>query len=606
MSRNHLKRRRMPLNRFDASDLLNTLSELGIKFRESGDELQAERCPFCEKDRKDRSDHFAFNRVTGVYNCVKCEAKGNLITFRREMGVDPFPTKIYRKLDQPTVAAYSQQQPTYYESYQQARGVRAEVLKKYGVGKATYPGLGMCRTYPYIDQTGEIVNVKYVNREKEMRQEKDTKHIYFGLQFVKYDITELMVCEGEDDCMALVGMGFDNVVSLPNGAGSYTEEMGVVNAKFKKILMFFDNDKAGQEGAQKFARKAGVWKCWNVILPFKDVRDCLMNGFDIFDMQQLIGKAAQFEYSTEDRNRPALSAGERFARYEKECETNAGGIQFGYKILDELMGGLRRHEILTIVANPECYKTTLLMNLLIRGAIGLKTGFVIFFSLEMSIESEFEREMQIVAAKKTHEIRNHASKKTLEWESVKKAMTDPPYSRIFVSEESNLTLDEMASIIKKTEDVHGEPCALIGIDYIDFVKASSPREYDAVRENMNGIKTKIARGLQVPVIVLAQTNRQSIDADNEVGMRSGKGGTGLESASDFMIGLWKKGEEEIYGRITKHRRVESNYSRVTHPYLRLHIDRGFYKINEMEFSERPESDKPKKNKNGSWHDKNDF
>jgi hypothetical protein len=160
----------------------------------------------------------------------------------------------------------------------------------------------------------------------------------------------------------------------------------------------------------------------------------------------------------------------------------------------------------------------------------------------------------------------------------------------------------MIDIIKVTEESYGEQCALIGIDYLDFVKSSSVKEYDAVRENMNAIKTQIARGLSVPVIVLAQTNRDNKEADSEVGMRSGKGGTGLESASDFMIGLWRDDKDDVCGRITKHRRIASEYTGYSHPYIRLHIDKGTYKITQMALAEKPVKKSKKELERQEWID----
>jgi DNA primase len=263
------------MDNFSEMDLYDTLNELGLSYKNSsGSQLQLEKCPFCETDRPKPSDHFAFNRSEGVFNCVKCNHSGNLITFRRDLGLDPFKTKIYRTPDQKKVKTYQEQPPSYFKAYFEARGIPEHVLIKYGVGKAEYGELGTCRTYQYVDTDGTIVNVKYVNKNKEMRQEKDAKKIYYGLQFVDFTKDYLYITEGEDDCHAIVAMGYENVVSVPSGAKMYSEEMGIINSKFKKLYLFYDNDKAGQEGAEKFAQKAGVWKCFNVLLPFKDARDC--------------------------------------------------------------------------------------------------------------------------------------------------------------------------------------------------------------------------------------------------------------------------------------------------------------------------------------------
>jgi KaiC/GvpD/RAD55 family RecA-like ATPase len=577
---------------FCESDLLDTLNELHLQYRVKGDELNLDRCPFCEKDRPNKSDHFSFNRGEGVFHCVKCNTSGNLVTFRKEMGIDPWRERGFYRPDQDTVKSYAKQPKEYHQGLSKLRGIPEEILVRYGVGKADRSDIGQCRTYQFVDTDGTVVNIKYVNFKKEMRQEVNAKRIYYGLQFLDYSKPELHITEGEDDCHALVSMGFDNVVSVPNGANSYNEEMGQINAKFKKIWLFFDNDKAGQDGAYNFAQKAGVWKCWNVFLPFKDVRDCLLHGHDIFTMQQLMGKAKQFEYSTDTKLRPAVSIQERIQRFEKEAKKNLDGIRFGFDVIDNITGGLRGGDLFSIVANPGCFKTTALMNFLKRAVEKHDNGIAIFFSLEMQIEAEFEREVLMYTnPEKRSSVYHAAAKCSEEWNYTKYNLVNGRYSRIYVSDENDLDLAGIDKVIERTEEATGEKTILIGIDYIDFINTNSKNEYESVKEIMNGCKKYIARKRNVPVIILCQTSRASKDSEEEVGERSGKGGTGIESASDFMIGLWKL-ENTVVGRITKHRRMM--HSHVPNPYIRFKINKRNYLIDDVEMIDEKEAVKKKK------------
>lgn len=560
---------------YSENELFDTLQELSLKYKNKRTEIELHNCPFCEQDRHKRSDHFSFKRETGQFNCVKCGESGNLITFRRKMGIDPFEVpKIYRKPPE-TVKKYAEQPPEYYASYEEARGIPPDILKEYSIGKHNHPEIGMCRTYPYMDLQGEVVNVKYVNSKKEMRQEKDTRKNYFGLQHIDFTKDYLHVVEGEDDCMALRAMGFDNVVSVPNGAGSYKEEMGKTNANFKKIYLLFDNDKTGEDGAEKFAYKAGLWKCYRVDLPFKDARECLLNGIGRDGVEQLKIKSRQYEYKPEDRCRPALSIDERILRYERECREQPQGIRFGIPLIDSITGGLRQ-DVFGIIANPGCFKTTALINLLSRSKI--ENGMAIFFSFEMGIEQAFEREATMSTGHRAYDLRKHAMKGGEQWRDLRKKISNT-MGHVYVSEESHSSVNEMKKIIEVTEEASGLPCKLIGIDYLDFVRADTKTEYDAVRMTMNAFKCEIARGMRIPCIVLAQTNRQSGESDVEVKMRSGKGGTGIESACDFEIGLWNK-DDDVVGRFLKHRRIDS-FNGGPNPYFRLEIDKETYRVDDF-------------------------
>lgn len=572
-------------------DLYDTLSELHLNSKRvrGGKELQLDKCPFCENSRHKISEHFSFKVDTGQFKCIKCQEQGNLITFRRMMNIDAIKSNVFKLPDQNKVKKYTEQPKTYYEKYSETRGISVDTLKMYGVGKVESPKLGVCRTYQYVDLDGKIVNVKYINRNKEMKVEYQGKKIYYGLQFVDFEKDYLHVVEGEDDVHAMVDMQLDNVVSVPFGVGNYFPEMGIINQKFKKIYIIFDNDEnsAGQEGAKKFAHKAGVWKCWNVLLPFKDPRECLQNGIDLFGIEKYKSEANQFEYSPDDKCRPGLNYEERLKRYCASLDSG-DGLKFGYDIIDNVTGGLRPGEVMSIVANPGSYKTTLLMNLIIKMASTLKYGFIIFFSLEMAIESEFEREIGIISGKTRSQFKEIRSN-----EYAYKTLVDESYmelKRIIVSEESFINLNEMKKIIKRTEEVYGEPCVLVACDYSDFVEGEkTTSEYETIKEVANGFKSHLCRSGGMSGIMLYQTNRQSKSAYDEVHARSGKGGTPIEAGSDFQIGLWRN--NGIIGRFTKHRRLNDKWDGDQFPYFRLTIPMPkTYQITNIYQIETPEKE----------------
>jgi 5S rRNA maturation endonuclease (ribonuclease M5)/KaiC/GvpD/RAD55 family RecA-like ATPase len=580
---------------FNKYDLINFLQQEGLQFTDRGKELMLHRCPFCETDRQKKSDHFSFNTAEGVYNCVKCNAAGNFVTFQRELGYDPFKHKIYRKPDQKKAEVYRTQADDYYAAYEKKRGIPAEILKKYGVGKAESPGLGMCRTYQYLDEAFEVVNIKYVNAKKQMRTESSAKRVYYGMQFLDYEKDTLHITEGEDDCHALVALGFDNCVSVPYGAGNYSEEMGAANKRFKKIILFFDNDQKGQEGAEKFAQKAGPWKCWNVVLPYKDVRDCLLNGKDIFDFQQYVKIAKQFAYDESAKYRPAKSIQERLDAFEFDCKRNTRGVLTGYKLFDDVTGGMRGGELYTIVADPGCYKTTMLMNLCKRVVENNTHGITLFFSMEMPLEAAAEREWQIYEKiDRPWVMREGAATNNEAWRELRRKLENSAYGRIWVSDEPGLSLDGIVKVCESTTERADTPINFIAIDYLDFIQSDKGREYEVVKEVMNGLKV-MARKLFVPVLLLCQTNRGH-GSDTEVGARSGKGGTSIESASDYSIGLWSMdddasfdGQRIIYGRFTKHRRLMQHDR--PFPYFQLEISARTYEITDFKECEKP---RPKK------------
>jgi twinkle protein len=53
-------------------------------------------------------------------------------------------------------------------------------------------------------------------------------------------------------------------ISLPNGASSLPIEIVELLENFKKIIFWMDNDVRGREGAEKFANKLGLGRCFFV------------------------------------------------------------------------------------------------------------------------------------------------------------------------------------------------------------------------------------------------------------------------------------------------------------------------------------------------------
>lgn len=76
-------------------------------------------------------------------------------------------------------------------------------------------------------------------------------------------------------------------VSLPNGCRSLPIEVLPLLERFEKIYLWMDDDVPGQEGAQKFAQKLGIERCWFVSTKDgdpkgpKDANDALRAGKDL-------------------------------------------------------------------------------------------------------------------------------------------------------------------------------------------------------------------------------------------------------------------------------------------------------------------------------------
>lgn len=116
---------------------------------------------------------------------------------------------------------------------------------------------------------------------------------FFGYHTVPRGCKEVVITEGEYDAMAVWQATGRPAISLPNGCRSLPVEALPLLEDFDKIFLWMDNDGPGQEGAELFARKLGLERCYLVRptlansgvdtedrLP-KDANEALLGGFDL-------------------------------------------------------------------------------------------------------------------------------------------------------------------------------------------------------------------------------------------------------------------------------------------------------------------------------------
>ena len=83
---------------------------------------------------------------------------------------------------------------------------------------------------------------------------------------------EIIITEGEYDAMAVWQATHRPAISLPNGCRSLPVEVLPLLEEFTKIYLWMDNDAAGQDGAEQFAKKLGLERCYIVKPTFSNCR----------------------------------------------------------------------------------------------------------------------------------------------------------------------------------------------------------------------------------------------------------------------------------------------------------------------------------------------
>src|SRR5438309_7799156 len=194
---------------------------------------------------------------------------------------------------------------------------------------------------------------------------------------------------------------------------------------------------------------------------------------------------------------------------EKLYERKGGitGISTGFVEFDRMTSGLHPAEMIVIAARPSMGKTALAMNIAEHVAIQEKLPVGVF-SLEMSSQQLVQRLLCSRARVNLQKVRDGFLGER-DFPSLTAAASKLAEARIFIDDSASLTILELrakARRLKAQQDVQ-----LIIIDYLQLLRSTSRRAQDnrqlEISEISAGLKG-LAKELKIPVIVVAQLNRQ--------------------------------------------------------------------------------------------------
>lgn len=182
-------------------------------------------------------------------------------------------------------------------AYAVSRGLSEATIKAAGLysTKRYFRDVGekACIAFPYRTETGHHLSNKYRSPEKHFAQDPGGAASFFGIDRLNSKNPTLIITEGEIDALSLTEAGFENAVSVPNGA-----PMRIVNRRIhpeedtkfayiwdarellnrcERIILATDNDAQGEALREELARRIGKAKCWFVEYPAdcKDANDVL-------------------------------------------------------------------------------------------------------------------------------------------------------------------------------------------------------------------------------------------------------------------------------------------------------------------------------------------
>ena len=252
------------------------LKEIGINIDDRDyqqEDPQRMFCPKCHSERK----HHPTERELAVYwdSCTAhCHHCGKNFFFGKTVKLNDGTsakqkkqsTKEYKK---PCRLTNEETPKDEVLNWFANRGIPAEVVAKEPItqGSKTFPqtkSIEKCILFSYYED-GELVNRKCrAVKQKHFMLESGAKLVPWRIDSIKHSL-ECIITEGEMDALSFLVAGYDNVVSVPNGAQknlTYLDDFIETHFENKtRIYIASDTDAKGLELRNELVRRFGEEKC---------------------------------------------------------------------------------------------------------------------------------------------------------------------------------------------------------------------------------------------------------------------------------------------------------------------------------------------------------
>lgn len=191
--------------------------------------------------------------------------------------------------------------------------------------------------FPFFMPEEEVPrNIKYRGSNKSFSFESGAELVFYNFVAVR-SFKDIIIVEGEIDLLSYVEAGFDNVISVPNGAGAkdmsyldnYIDEMDSV----ERFYIAVDFDDAGLKLREELIRRLGSERCLIVTFQgFKDANELLVNN-GVHSLRESITNATDIPLQGEVKLESIYDRLQ--SMYHNGLPT---GVKLGFKPIDDLIG----------------------------------------------------------------------------------------------------------------------------------------------------------------------------------------------------------------------------------------------------------------------------
>ena len=520
-------------------------------------------CPLCSS-----SDAVSVNADNSAY-CFSCQE------YIREYDMELQPTSSSN--NEYEVKDYMKES-NYAEIVD--RGISEQTCRKFGVTvKMDNMGTITNHYYPYHDTQGAKIATKTrYTKLKEFSIQGNTKNSGLFGQHLFSKNKYVIITEGELDAlsayqMMVKGTYHTPVVSIKNGISSAVKDIKTslewLENNFDNVIVNFDNDEHGLDGAMKVAELFSPGKCKIMHLPegFKDASDCLSkNKIQIFNKTFWDAKVFAPD--------GIINANTLLDDVLKPITKSF--VQYPFEGLNKITYGLRPSELVTFTAGSGLGKTQV-MREVVHHIIKSTEDNIGLLMLEETPVITSKGLMSVEANQRLHLPDVHVSKEEM------KTYFDATVGtgRVFMFDHfGSNSIDNIVSRVRFL--AKGLDCKYVVIDHISIIV--SDQQHGDERRALDEIMTRLRTLVQetgVSMIVVSHLRRPEGKGHEEgaaTSLSQLRGSASIGQLSDMVIGLERdaQNDDPEVRNTTRIRVLKNRFSGITGPCcdLRYDIDTG--------------------------------
>jgi len=517
-------------------------------------------CPLCSS-----SDAVSVNKDGSAY-CFSCQE------YIKEYNMETAEIQSTNSKNEYEVSDYLKQS-NYAEIID--RNIREQTCKRYGVTvKMDSVGNITNHYYPYHDKQGAKIATKTrYTKLKEFSLQGNTKLAGLFGEHLFNKNKYIIITEGELDCLSAYQMFKTDryetpVVSIKNGITSAVKDIkGSLDwlEQFDNVIINFDNDEQGREGALKVAELFSPGKCKILHLPneYKDASDCLSkNKIQVYTKAFWDAKL----YAPDG----IINANILFDEITKP--TLKSFVQYPFEGINKLTYGIRPAELITFTAGSGLGKTQVMREIVHHMIKSTKDNIGLLMLEETPVITS-KGLMSVEANQRLHLPDVHVSKEEM------KTYFDATVGtgRVFMFDHfGSNSIDNIVSRVRYL--AKGLDCKYIIIDHVSIIVSDQSHgdERRALDEIMTRLRT-LVQETGVSMIVVSHLRRPDGKGHEEgaaTSLSQLRGSASIGQLSDMVIGLERdaQNDDPEIRNTTRVRVLKNRFAGLTGPCCNLQYD----------------------------------